>query len=229
MAETSGTFTVTGITLTRALDLSSASINDKANLLGTLIYDLQEDIYDGSNYTLTSGATDYICDADSTSLDEQLNVLFTAINNNGGDAFVTDGYTLDNYTLDFVLDCTSTSLNELADVLATLLRYWRVLLVPTLCTVQFRVNLSATPVSGAVCKARLVGVNQASVATILSNEESSDTTDALGEAELSLVQENSFVKGSGIYTIEVESGGKPVANKQTTIPSQNTVFFADLL
>ena len=223
------TFTVTNCTTTRTLDLAEASLDQLADLIGTVITDTQAGTYDGATYTITNSSTDKTYDADATSLDELLNVIGTAISDNSGDAFVTDGYTLDNYTLDFVLDCTSTSLNELADVLATLLRYWRVLLVPTLCTVQFRVNLSATPVSGAVCKARLVGVNQASVATILSNEESSDTTDALGEAELSLVQENSFVKGSGIYTIEVESGGKPVANKQTTIPSQNTVFFADLL
>lgn len=100
---------------------------------------------------------------------------------------------------------------------------------PTLCTVQFRVKLSAIPVSGAVCKARLIGVNQAADGTILSNAESSATTDAAGIAELQLVQKGSIAKGSGIYKIWVEIAGQPVASVETTIPNQNVVLFEDLL
>lgn len=99
----------------------------------------------------------------------------------------------------------------------------------TLCTVQFRVNSSATPVEGAVCKAQLLGVNQASDGTILSNEESSDTTDVQGIAELELVQKGSIVKGTGKYKIWVEIDGKPVASVNTTIPNQTTCLFEDLL
>jgi hypothetical protein len=99
----------------------------------------------------------------------------------------------------------------------------------TLCTVQFRVKLSDTAVSGAVCKAKLQGINQASDGTILSNEESSDTTDAQGVAELQLVRKGSIVKGSGIYKIWVEIDGKPVSNVKTTIPNQSTILFEDLL
>lgn len=98
-----------------------------------------------------------------------------------------------------------------------------------LCTVQFRVKLSNTAVSGAVCKAKLQGINQASDGTILSNAESSDTTDSEGIAELQLVQKTSLVKGSGIYRISVTIVGKPVASIETTIPSQTTVLFEDLL
>lgn len=99
----------------------------------------------------------------------------------------------------------------------------------TLCTVQFRVKLSDTAVSGAVCKAKLLGINHASDGTILSNAESSDTTDAQGVAELELVQKGSIVKGSGLYKIWVEIGGNPVSSVETTIPSQSTFLFEDLL
>ena len=99
----------------------------------------------------------------------------------------------------------------------------------TLCTVQFRVKISNTAVSGAVCKAKLNGVNHASDGTVLSNQESSDTTDAQGVAELELVQKGSLVKGNGLYDIWVEIDGKPVASAKTTIPDQSTILFEDLM
>jgi hypothetical protein len=99
----------------------------------------------------------------------------------------------------------------------------------SLCTVQFRVKLSDTAVSGAVCKAKLLGINQATDGTILSNAELSDTTDSEGVAELQLVQKGSILKGSGLYKISVEIDGKPVASVETTIPNQSTYLFEDLL
>lgn len=99
----------------------------------------------------------------------------------------------------------------------------------SLCTVNFQVKLSGTAVSGAVCKAKLQGINQASDGTILSNAELSDTTDAQGEAELELVRKDSIVKGSGIYRIWIEIDGRPVASVETKIPNQSTIYFEDLL
>jgi hypothetical protein len=99
----------------------------------------------------------------------------------------------------------------------------------SLCTVQFRVKLSATAVSGAVCKARLLGTNQAANGTILSPEELSDTTDSEGVAELQLVQKGSIVKGDGRYKIWTEIAGKTVASVETVIPNQSTILFEDLL
>jgi hypothetical protein len=99
----------------------------------------------------------------------------------------------------------------------------------SLCTVQFRVKLSDTAVEGAVCKAKLQGINQAADGTILSNEESSDTTDAQGVAELQLVRKGAIVKGSGVYRIWIEIAGKPVASVEVTIPSQSTTLFEDLI
>jgi hypothetical protein len=101
---------------------------------------------------------------------------------------------------------------------------------PTLCTVQFRVKLSATAVSGAVCKAKLNGVNHASDGTVLSNQELSATTDAQeGMAELELVRKDSLTKGNGLYDIWVEIDGNPVASVKTMIPNQSTILFEDLL
>jgi hypothetical protein len=100
---------------------------------------------------------------------------------------------------------------------------------PALCTVRFRVRLSAIAVQGAVCKARLLGINQAADGTILSNEELSVTTDSGGVAELELVRQDAIVKGAGVYVIQVEINGKPVANVRTTIPNQSTVLFEDLI
>jgi hypothetical protein len=122
---TSGPFTVTNITLIRTLDLSTASINDLANLIGTLIYDVQETAYDGSLYSLTNGSEDKSYNTDSTTLNEILNVLTTAIAGQSGAVFEPEGYTATGYTRDWEFDCTSTTLNELADVLATLLLFLR--------------------------------------------------------------------------------------------------------
>ena len=100
---------------------------------------------------------------------------------------------------------------------------------PSLCTVQFRVKLSDAAVSGAVCKAKLLGTNQASDGVILSNDESSDTTDAQGVAELQLVRKDQIVKGNGRYKIWVEVDGNTIASAETKIPSQSTALFEDLL
>ena len=99
----------------------------------------------------------------------------------------------------------------------------------SLCIVTFTVKLSATAVEGAVCRAKLLGVNHAIDGTILSNAESSDTTDSEGGAELQLVKKGYISHGSGIYRITVEISGKPVASVETTIPSQATISFEDLL
>ena len=99
----------------------------------------------------------------------------------------------------------------------------------SLCAVQFQVNLSATAVSGAICKARLLGINQASDGTILSNAELSDTTDVGGAARLELVRKGSIVKGSGMYKIWIEINGRPTASIETTIPAQSSIYFEDLI
>jgi hypothetical protein len=91
------------------------------------------------------------------------------------------------------------------------------------------VKLSATAVSGAVCKARLLGTNQAADGTILSTEELSDTTDSEGIAELQLVQKGSITKGNGIYRIWAEIAGQTISSVETAIPNQTTILFEDLI
>lgn len=123
MASTTGTFTVTNITLMRSLNVSEATINDAANLLGTLIYDIQEGSYDGTAYTITNAETDRTIDASAFSLTELLNVIATLIAGNLGTAVSYAGFTITNDDSDYVLDCNETSLNELVNVLGTTM-FW---------------------------------------------------------------------------------------------------------
>jgi hypothetical protein len=99
----------------------------------------------------------------------------------------------------------------------------------SLCTVQFRVKLSSTAVEGAVCKAKLLSTNQAADGTVLSNAESSDTTDSEGVAELQLVRRGEITKGNGMYRIWIEIDGNTIASVDTSIPNQSTILFEDLL
>lgn len=125
---TSDAFTVTNITLTRTLDLDSAALDDFANFIGTVIYDIQERTYLGTNYTLTNGTSDKVFDADSTGLNELFDVLGTAVSHEHKGVFEAGAaYTTTNYTATWTLDCTSTSMDELADVLGTLLSYSRII------------------------------------------------------------------------------------------------------
>jgi len=121
---TTGVFTVTNITAARNLNVATATEDDAANLLGTIIYDIQEGLYDGSAYTISGASTDHAFDCDSTTLDEILNVQATVIADNPGTTFLTPGFEPTNEMQDYILDCLTTTLDELADVLATLLLYY---------------------------------------------------------------------------------------------------------
>ena len=99
----------------------------------------------------------------------------------------------------------------------------------SLCTVSFSIKIGNTAVEGAVCKARLLGTNQGTAEGVLSNQESSATTDSAGDASLSLVQHGEITKGSGVYKIWVEINGNSVASVRTKIPNQGTFSFEDLI
>uniref|UniRef100_A0A6M3IKG2 Uncharacterized protein n=1 Tax=viral metagenome TaxID=1070528 RepID=A0A6M3IKG2_9ZZZZ len=116
---TSGDFTVTNIEPTRTLDLSTATINDLANLIGTIIYDSQESVLDPTDYTLTNSSTDHIMDCDETTLTELLNVTATMLADMEASIFNPLDFTRYNVTVDHEFNCFSTNLDELADVLAT--------------------------------------------------------------------------------------------------------------
>lgn len=99
----------------------------------------------------------------------------------------------------------------------------------SLCKVQFRVKIGDTALEGAVCRAKLIGTNVAADGVVLSNDETSDTTDSDGIAELELVREDVIVKGSKLYGIWVTYNNIQIAHKVCVIPAQSTVLFEDLL
>jgi len=121
---TTGVFTVTNITATRTLDVSTASLQNLVDWLGTSIYDIQEDNWDFDNYTITNGSSTKSFDTTSTSLNELLNIIATLVSENphsDSEQFTADGYTVTNPSNDFVFNCLQTSLNEIALVVGTLL------------------------------------------------------------------------------------------------------------
>lgn len=123
MASTSGVFTVTNITLTRSVS-TPLSLNTLAHLIGTLIYDVQEGSYDGSDYSFTGNSSDSEYDADQTSIVELFNVAATQVEANTGTTFASSAVTITNREWDVTLNCTQTSATELANVLATFLLYY---------------------------------------------------------------------------------------------------------
>lgn len=182
----------------------TVTVNDGSNLL------------ESASIRFTKGAATYVQQTNSSgqatfNLDDgTYTVAISLIGYTySGTTLVVDGDETETYSM------TALTITEPSDV--------------TLCTVQFRVKLSNTAVSGAVCKAKLQGVNQAADGTILSNVETSDTTDSEGIAELELVRKGSIVKGSGVYKIWIEISGNPVSSVETAIPNQSVILFEDLL
>lgn len=123
---TSGVFTVTRITARRALDVSQASMDQYADLIGTIIYDWQAGTYDGANYNITSGEETKNYDAAAVEVDTQLAVLWTAIDENRETWIEAWDYEVANGDEDYVLDCDETTQDELADFLYAFLQYYGV-------------------------------------------------------------------------------------------------------
>lgn len=99
-----------------------------------------------------------------------------------------------------------------------------------LCTVQFVVTLNKRVKSGYKVKARLLDLNSAVDATLLSLVIDQAVTDAAGVAELQLVQQGQFTKGDGRYEITVEApDGTKTHKLKVLIPNTATANFEDLI
>jgi len=118
---TTGVFTVTNITALRTIDADAYTLDNAANWLGTIIYDIQEAAWDPADYTVLNLTEDRAADCDSTTLDELIDVMGTFILDSLNGVFDPANYSLTNVTPDYELDCLDTTIDEVIDVLATLL------------------------------------------------------------------------------------------------------------
>jgi hypothetical protein len=99
-----------------------------------------------------------------------------------------------------------------------------------LCTVRFYVTLNRTAKSGYVCRARLVGKNEAAANELLSSVIERAATDATGIADLVLVQQAQFVKGDGLYEITVTApDGTETFKVRAKMPNASTANAEDLI
>jgi hypothetical protein len=110
-------YTITNRTTDRVIDANSTTINEFADVLGTVIRD-EIDIGTLTGYTYSNAGTDRSYDANSTTLDELADILGTVVADliAGNTA---NPYTVSNISVDRSYDADSTSLNELADVLGS--------------------------------------------------------------------------------------------------------------
>jgi hypothetical protein len=110
---------VTNLTTDRSFNADSVSIDELADVLGTLIEDIEAGSYLGSQWTVTNGVTDRTIDAQGTTIDELADVIAT---------FIADNQTtlrslnilVSSFVADNDLDCDNTSLTELVHLLGTL-------------------------------------------------------------------------------------------------------------
>ncbi len=122
MSSTTGVFTITNITLTRTIDLSDFSLDELADVLGTMIYDMQESTWDPSLYTFSNSSEDRTLDCDDAGgRDEAADVLATIVSDSDAGTLNPGDYSFSNVTDRFSLDCDDASLFEISDVIATLL------------------------------------------------------------------------------------------------------------
>lgn len=112
---------VTNLTPLRSFDADSVSIDELANILGTLIEDVEAGDYLGSEWSVANGEELRDVDLPNSTLATFANLLATIIADNPGEFLVKDFNVASSFTVDFDLDCSETSLDELNSVFASLL------------------------------------------------------------------------------------------------------------
>lgn len=112
-------FTILNLVPTRAYDAGDVSPNTLAHVLGTIITDIQNLTYDGTQWNILNGVIDRIGNASNTAFQELANMFFTLIADSPA-TLVTYDFNIIGYTPTFVLDCNDFTANILANVFATL-------------------------------------------------------------------------------------------------------------
>jgi hypothetical protein len=114
-------YSVSNVTTTTTYDADSTSLDELANVLGTLINLFKTGTTVTSSFTVTNVTTDQSYDATSTSLDELADVLGSIIASLAATGTSTDVYTPTNVTTDISFDATSTSIDEVANVIGSVI------------------------------------------------------------------------------------------------------------
>lgn len=114
-------YSPTNVTPTISYDADSTSLDELANVLGSLINLFKTGTTITSSFTVTNVTTDLSFDAISTSLDELADVLGSLIASLSASGTSTDIYTTSNVTTTIAFDATSTSIDEVANVLGSVI------------------------------------------------------------------------------------------------------------
>jgi hypothetical protein len=108
--------TVTNLTTTRTFNADAISLDVLADVIGTLIGDIDTSVYSGLAWTITNGGIDRALDAASTEIDELADIIATFVSDNPQSAIVRN-FVVNNVSEVSTLDCNNTSITELANLL----------------------------------------------------------------------------------------------------------------
>lgn len=114
-------YSVSNVTTTTTYDADSTSLDELANVLGTLIALFKTGTTVTSSFTVSNVTTDRSFSATSTSLDELADVLGSIIASLAATGTSTDIYTPTNVTTTISFDATSTSIDEIANVIGSVI------------------------------------------------------------------------------------------------------------
>lgn len=118
LVSTSGLFVITNLQPLRKIDLSDTSIEELKRFICTIIYDWQEEIYDGANYTVTNESEDKEYNVEKTSIAELSQVITSFVGDNPDTETRAVAYLADHVTKTWEIDLSDTSLRELSQILA---------------------------------------------------------------------------------------------------------------
>lgn len=116
-----GTYTVSNLTTDTSFDADDTSLDEMANVLGSLITLFQTGTTVTSTFSATNVTTTRSFDANDMSLDTLADVIGTLIADLSATGITANAYTPSNVTTTTLIDATNTSLDEISDVLGSLL------------------------------------------------------------------------------------------------------------
>ena len=114
-------YSVSNVTNTMSFDATNTSLDELANVLGSLISLFKTGTTVTSTFSASNVTTTNSYDATSTSLDELADVIGSLIASLSATGSSSDVYTTSNVTTTITFDATNTSLDEIASVLGSVI------------------------------------------------------------------------------------------------------------